>query len=95
MSVEYFNICHTVLVAAPKVSDVAILKPTLGCILSQYHPFLSGTIFKQLKSKAMVFYCDHKSVLFLVHSDTFYTEVYIVKVSLYHAIDYAPYPQWY
>jgi len=67
--------CHTVVIAATKVSAVAVLKPMVGCTLSQFLPFTSGTIFKQLKSEAMVFYCDHKSGLLLVHSDTFDIEV--------------------
>jgi hypothetical protein len=44
--VEHFNTYHTVPVAAPKVSAAAVLKPTLGSIMSQFHPFPSGTIFK-------------------------------------------------
>ena len=95
ISVEYFNTFHAVVVAGPKVSAVAVLKPMLGCILSQFHPFASGTIFKQLKSEALVFYCDYKSGLLLVHSDTLDIEVHCKSVIQYLAIDYAPYPQRY
>jgi hypothetical protein len=70
------NTCHTVLVAAPKVSTVAIPKPTLGSILTQFHSFPPETIFKQLKSKAMVFYSAHTSGLLLVHSDKFDIKVH-------------------
>jgi hypothetical protein len=69
ISIEYFNTFRTVLVAAPIVSAVALLKPTLGCITSLFHPLPSGTIFKQLKSKVVAFTVPTNQIHYWYTSD--------------------------